>query len=93
MRVAYVLCAVKLDLVSRVERFGNQLAMLEGERSDYEKGRADVDALESVEYPGRPQRIWAVIEGQRGPLDNARCPPYGLDSPSPVVASGNTFQP
>jgi hypothetical protein len=93
VRVAHVLCAVKLDFVSRVERFGNYLAMFEGEWGDYKKGRVGAYAVESVEYSRRPQRIWAVIEGQRGPWDSARCAPCGLDSPSTVVTFVNTFRP
>ena len=93
VRVAHVLCAVKLDFVSRVERIGDQLTMLEGERGDHEEGRASADALESVEYSRRPRGIRAVIEGQRGPRGDARSPPYSLDDLSPFVASGSMFQP
>jgi hypothetical protein len=92
-RVAHVLCAVKLDFVSRVERIGDQLTMLEGERGDHEEGRASANVVESVEYSRRPRGIRTVIEGQRSPRGDARCPPYSLDDPSPFVASGNMFQP
>lgn len=52
--MAHVLRAVKLDLVSSVERIVDQLTMLEGEGGDHEEGRADGDAVESVEYSRRP---------------------------------------
>ena len=52
--MAHVLRAVKLDLMPRVERIKDQLAMLEGEWRDYEKCRAGADTVESVEYTGRP---------------------------------------
>jgi len=66
-RLAHVLRAVKLDFVARVERFGDQLTMLEGERRNHKEGRAGADTLESVEYSRRPRGIRAVIKGQRGP--------------------------
>jgi hypothetical protein len=52
--VAHVLRAVKLDLMPRVERIKDQLAMLEGEWRDYEKCRAGAYAIQSLKYSRRP---------------------------------------
>ena len=52
--VAYVLCTVKLDLMSYIKSFGNYVAMLEGEWGDYEEGRAGADAIQSLKYSRRP---------------------------------------
>ena len=52
--MAHMLRAVKLDLVSRVERFGDQLVMLEGERGYHEEGRAGSDSVENLKYSRRP---------------------------------------
>jgi len=85
-RVAHVLCAVKLDLVSRVERVGDQLAMLQGERGDYEKGRPGAHAIESIEYPRSPREVRTVVEGQRSPWGDTLCSePHRMADPSSFV--------
>jgi hypothetical protein len=64
--VAHVLYAVKLDPMARLERGPDEVGVLEGERGDYEKGSADTRPVQGVEHQRRPQRIGAVVEGQRG---------------------------
>jgi hypothetical protein len=65
--VAYVLGAVKLDLVTRREGGTDDVPLLEGERGDHEEGGAGIDTLEGVEHPWAPQRVGTIVEGKRGP--------------------------
>ena len=65
--MAYVSGAMKLDPVARLARGGYDVVVLDGERGDDEKGRAGAGMFQSVEDTRRPQRIGAVVKGQRGP--------------------------
>ena len=65
--MAYVSGAMKLDPVARLARGGYDVMVLDGERGDDEKGRAGASKVQSVEDTGRPERIGAVVKGQRGP--------------------------
>jgi len=59
--------AMKLDPVARLACGGYDVAVLDGERGDDEKGHAGASKVQSVEDTGRPERIGAVVKGQRGP--------------------------
>jgi len=66
-RVARMLGAVELDLVTRLAGGGYDILVLDGERGDDKEGGAGAGAIEGVEYAGSPCGIRAVVEGQRGP--------------------------
>ena len=65
--MAYVSGAMKLDPVACFARGDYDVTILDGEWGDDEKSRAGVGMVKSFEDARRPQRIWAVVEGQRGP--------------------------
>jgi hypothetical protein len=70
--MAYVLGAVKLDPVARLERGTDYARMLEGERGDHEEGGAGIGTLEGGKHAGRPQRVRAIVECERGPWPRIR---------------------
>lgn len=65
--MAYVSGAMELDPVARLACGDYDVTVLDGEWGDDEKSRAGAGMFQSFEDARRPQRIWAVVEGQRDP--------------------------